>query len=467
MIFCGLLGALSAPGPNGLFAHATLRSLGHIPSENPQSSPLSGSSSAQAPQEQPTPGYPQTADGFSAQISAVVEAYQKGDATEGRRLLEQFRLPRSAERFGGQIRPELNEILAKRYDRLFKNYVNQTENRLQDLARTKARKLTTDLEPGPPDPPSADKISGPDSMKPSGIVTVKQPVCFNAFFSSSLTTTSQTVFPGEYKAISWEDTYIYQDGAFRFAGRGAWPFWQWEDEESFDKTSPEEKYVPTPLDFAAQTVDEVIPFEISKVVPALKPAMESQNCNVMEATVSRIECKRPRVSATFKHPGSGGESVTAILEAKGDQTRVHISTGKGYYGRLVKQNWSVPIYQKMIESLQNAQPKATKFPSRALASSDVTAGVVQDKTPINFKNWGYHPAPGAHMVLKEAERKQGKHGTAIIYHVESSGFPAGETYSLWMMQSGDHKTRPVLTGYLANGTGTLVCPGQSQPGDPP
>ncbi len=194
-------------------------------------------------------------------------------------------------------------------------------------------------------------------MKPSGIVTVKQPICFNAFFFIKLTTTSQLVFGGDYRAVSWTDSFIYDDGAFRFVGRGAWPFWQWEDEDSLDKTTPEEKFVPAPLDFGAETVDEVIPFELSKVAAALKPAMESQNCNVKDSTDTRIVCKRPRVSATFKQSGSGGESVTAILERKGDQTHVHISTGKGFAGRLVKQNWSAPIYEQMVKNLRPAQPQ--------------------------------------------------------------------------------------------------------------
>ncbi|MGB2590625.1 MAG: hypothetical protein WAJ96_08240 [Candidatus Acidiferrum sp.] len=105
--------------------------------------------------------------------------------------------------------------------------------------------------------------------------------------------------------------------------------------------------------------------------------------------------------------------------------------------------------------------------AQAPTSSDVPQPAAQDNTPINFSSWGSHPAFGARLTLKEAGRKNGKRGTAITYHVESSGFPAGKIYTLWMMLSGDHKTRPVLTGYLANGTGALVCPGQSQPGDPP
>ena len=68
-IFFGLLGGLCAAGPSR--------------------------TSAQAPQEQVSPVYPQTEDGFNAQMAAAVEAYRKGDAVAGRRLLEQFRMPQS------------------------------------------------------------------------------------------------------------------------------------------------------------------------------------------------------------------------------------------------------------------------------------------------------------------------------------------------------------------------------------
>jgi hypothetical protein len=107
---------------------------------------------------------------------------------------------------------------------------------------------------------------------------------------------------------------------------------------------------------APEDVDSTIPYDMEKVMAALKPAMESMNCNVKEATATRVECKRPRVYANSQHAGSGGESVTAELEAQGNQTRIHITTGKGFYGRLGKVNWSTPIYQQMLKNLQLAQP---------------------------------------------------------------------------------------------------------------
>jgi hypothetical protein len=102
-------------------------------------------------------------------------------------------------------------------------------------------------------------------------------------------------------------------------------------------------------------VDEIVPFAMDKVMAALTPAMESQSCKVSSSVAGRIECKRPRVLA-HQQPDMGAESVTALLEPKGDQTEVHITTGLGFYGRLAKKNWSTPIYEAMMKNLQTTQP---------------------------------------------------------------------------------------------------------------
>src|ERR1022692_2362409 len=61
----------------------------------------------------------------------------------------------------------------------------------------------------------------------------------------------------------------------------------------------------------SEDVDIVIPFEMAKVMAALKPAMESADCNVKDATATRVECKDPRNTTGYN--GYGGESVTAVL----------------------------------------------------------------------------------------------------------------------------------------------------------
>jgi hypothetical protein len=103
-------------------------------------------------------------------------------------------------------------------------------------------------------------------------------------------------------------------------------------------------------------VDEVIPFPADKALAALKPAMQSQECNVSAESAGRLECKRPRGRTSSEHSGEGGESVTAVLEAQGDKTHVLITTGLGIYGRLAKRNYSTPIYEEMIRNLQKGQP---------------------------------------------------------------------------------------------------------------
>jgi hypothetical protein len=103
----------------------------------------------------------------------------------------------------------------------------------------------------------------------------------------------------------------------------------------------------------SKDMDEVIPFPMDAVTTALKPAMESMGCKVTHETAGRIECKREwSKGMDTERTGAGGERVTAKLEAKGTQTRVRIETEKGVRGRMVKRNWSTPIYNDMMKGLQ-------------------------------------------------------------------------------------------------------------------
>ncbi len=114
----------------------------------------------------------------------------------------------------------------------------------------------------------------------------------------------------------------------------------------------------------SKDMDELVSFRMDAVVAAVKPAMESVGCNVTHATANRIECKREWAnSLATERTGSGGEKVTATLEAKGEQTRVRISTEKGFRGRLVKKNWSTPIYAEMQKNLQKPAQSATTSPA--------------------------------------------------------------------------------------------------------
>jgi hypothetical protein len=115
----------------------------------------------------------------------------------------------------------------------------------------------------------------------------------------------------------------------------------------------------------SKDVDEVVPFQRAAVASAIKSAMESVGCDVKKAGADHLECKRPRAKGRTdtERTGAGGEKVTAKLEAKGEQTRVRIETEKGFVGRLVKKNWSTPIYEAMMKGLQEpAQSAAASTP---------------------------------------------------------------------------------------------------------
>jgi hypothetical protein len=105
---------------------------------------------------------------------------------------------------------------------------------------------------------------------------------------------------------------------------------------------------------ASKDMDQMVPFGREKVAAALKSAMESEGCKVTEENEDRIECKRARGGS--ERTGFGGEKVTVTLEAKTDQTRVRIQTGKGVVGRLGKKNWSTAIYEEMMKNLQKPAP---------------------------------------------------------------------------------------------------------------
>lgn len=104
---------------------------------------------------------------------------------------------------------------------------------------------------------------------------------------------------------------------------------------------------------ASTNVDAVVAFPPAKVFEALKPAMERVGCRITSETTTTLECKRDR--GYSDRTGAGGEKVTATITAKGDQTHLRIETGKGFVGRLMKRNWSTPIYDDAIRRLNNSQ----------------------------------------------------------------------------------------------------------------
>lgn len=180
-----------------------------------------GAQTAETPQSsgtvQTAPLYIQSNDGFRSQLDAIVQCYRTGDTTTGRLLIDQFRLPHSEEWFTEHLGPEQSAKLTERYDRLFANFAESLEKTIEAVVANRASDLVTELEEGKGENPSDVRRPG---AKLSGMVSVKQPNLFYGHFR---------IIVKKKDSVSWADTFVHEDGAFRFLGFGAWPFWVWEE----------------------------------------------------------------------------------------------------------------------------------------------------------------------------------------------------------------------------------------------
>jgi TonB family protein len=154
---------------------------------------------------------------FQAQVAAVVQAYRKHDAAKGRQLIDQFRLQNPQDWFAAHLNPSRSAEFASRYDRIFTSFADEFERTVEDIAANKGAELGTEVQPGDGQTPSGDLIPG---AKRSGVVSTSAVELFFCSFHINIKKT----FAG-----SWGETYVHDNGAFRFLGFGGWPFWVWQD----------------------------------------------------------------------------------------------------------------------------------------------------------------------------------------------------------------------------------------------
>lgn len=102
----------------------------------------------------------------------------------------------------------------------------------------------------------------------------------------------------------------------------------------------------------SKDVDQTIAYPMDKVLDAAKQSLATYGCSIKKEKTDYLECTRDRHVGVFV--GSGGEKVKVKLSAKGSETRVQISTGKGFVGRLGKKNWSTPIFDEMMKVLKGS-----------------------------------------------------------------------------------------------------------------
>ena len=103
----------------------------------------------------------------------------------------------------------------------------------------------------------------------------------------------------------------------------------------------------------SKNVTQVVPFPMESVMEAAKKAVQLHGCDIKKESSYFLMCKRARKVGVIK--GSGGEKVTVSLSNNGDGTLVLIKTHKGLMGRLVKKNWSTPIFNEIVKMLEEGK----------------------------------------------------------------------------------------------------------------
>jgi TonB family protein len=168
------------------------------------------------PTLQATGDYAQSNDRFRAQVDAIVQAYRNGDTTTGRRLIDEFRLENPEEWFSENLGSEQSAKLTERYNRIYADFAASFEKTIQAVVANHESTLAAVAGEGMGESPTSVR----QGAKLSGLVSVTKPHLFLCHF---------TIAVKKESSISWAETYVYEDGAFRFIGNGGWPFWVWED----------------------------------------------------------------------------------------------------------------------------------------------------------------------------------------------------------------------------------------------
>lgn len=96
---------------------------------------------------------------FRAQVAAIVQSYREGNTNKGRQLIEQFRLPNPQDWFSEHVGSEHSADFASRYDRLYANFAESFENTVEAIVATRGAELSTNLDIGEDETPTA--ISAP------------------------------------------------------------------------------------------------------------------------------------------------------------------------------------------------------------------------------------------------------------------------------------------------------------------
>jgi TonB family protein len=162
-----------------------------------------------------TPAYAASEAGFREQFNAIVRARCSGDSATAQRLLDQFSLPDATAWFAHNFDPGDAAKLAERYNRLSSTHGVALQKTVADVCENPGSQILLSHKDAPAKAQMVLRGDQPSQVRP----VLDLPLARYLF------QIQQTGAPN----VSWEETFVYEQGAFRFLGKGAWPFWTREE----------------------------------------------------------------------------------------------------------------------------------------------------------------------------------------------------------------------------------------------
>jgi TonB family protein len=162
-----------------------------------------------------TPAYAESEAGFRERVSAIVRASCSGDSANAQRLLDQFSLPEATAWFAHNFDSNDAAKLTERYSRLSSTHGTVLQKTIAEVCENPGSEVVVSRKDAPAKAQIVLRGDQPSTMHP----VVDLPLTRFGF---------QIRLDGK-PGVSWEETFVYEQGAFRFLGKGAWPFWTREE----------------------------------------------------------------------------------------------------------------------------------------------------------------------------------------------------------------------------------------------
>jgi TonB family protein len=153
-------------------------------------------------------------EGFRAQFNAIVHAGCSGESEAEAKQIEQLRLPHAAAWFEHNFDPAEASKLTIRYEQLAADYSGSVEKTIRNVCETDGAEIVISQA----NSPAGTKVAS--GFKLSATRPIAELPLFRFRFTLRIHGADN---------LSWAETFVYEQGLFRFVGGGTRAFWEWEE----------------------------------------------------------------------------------------------------------------------------------------------------------------------------------------------------------------------------------------------